>query len=227
MLKGVVFDLDGTLVDSLSHSFSAFNHGFTQHGGKFHQPEEIMAYFGPGEGDIFTRVLGTEKAAAAYDSYRKFFDEKIGEMPLHKGVEELLTTLEANRIPFSIFTGRGWDTTELILKHHRILDRFITVVSSDHVNLSKPSPEGLHLALSRMKMQPKEVLFVGDSSQDIRAAHLAKSIGVAALWDSRASREELALQKPHYWAGVPMEIWEIFSADPTNPSRRSPKQSTS
>ena len=48
-LRGIVFDLDGTLVDSLSTTFDAFNHALVAHGQRVHSPAEIMAYFGVGE----------------------------------------------------------------------------------------------------------------------------------------------------------------------------------
>jgi len=210
MLKGVIFDMDGTLIDTLSHSFEAFNHGFTQYGAKRHTPQEILAYFGPSEGDIFSRVVGVENGKKAYQAFRQYMDEHVTEMPIHSGIEELLAVLEENKIPFSIFTGRSWDTTEIILRHHGLLERFVTIVTSSHVGLSKPSPEGLYLALSRMKLEPSEVLFVGDSPSDLQVAHAAGSTGVAALWDVMAKREDLAPHRPHHWAETPMAVWEIF-----------------
>lgn len=210
-LKGIVFDLDGTLVDSLSHTLDAFNHAITSQGGRGHSPEEIMRFFGTGEPEIFAKLVGPDRAAQAYEAFRVYIDENIARMPLHAGVSELLETLKSSGIPISIFTGRGWDTTELILKHHRILDRFVTVVADDHVGHPKPSPEGLHLALSRMRFSPSDVLFVGDSPMDIQAAHAAGSQGVAALWDLLASREQLSRCSPHHWAENPATVWEIFS----------------
>jgi phosphoglycolate phosphatase-like HAD superfamily hydrolase len=62
-----------------------------------------------------------------------------------------------------------------------------------------------------MKLEPHEVLFVGDSPSDLLAAHAAGSNGVAALWDLMAKREELAPHKPHHWAETPHRVWEIFS----------------
>lgn len=209
-IKGIVFDLDGTLVDSLSTTFDAFNHGISQHGGRLHTPHEIMAHFGTGETQIFAKLVGREKADQAYETFRAYVDQNIHRVPLHPGAGELLERLKSQGVPISIFTGRSWDTTELILTHHGLLDRFVTVVADDHVGHSKPSPEGLHLALSRMKLEPGQVLFVGDSAMDIRAAHSAGSNGVAALWDLLADREQLELHTPHHWAEKPAQVWEIF-----------------
>ena len=209
-MRGIVFDLDGTLVDSLSVTIAAFNAGFVSQGGKRHTPQEVLSYFGQGEGDIFSRVVGPERSAAAYEVCRQYLDDHIDDVPLHLGVPELLNEVDLLQIPVSIFTGRSWQTTEMILKHHGILDRFLTVVASDHVGSSKPSPEGLLLALKRMKLEPAEVLMVGDSPLDIRAAHRAGAQGVAALWDLQADRKRLEIERPHHWSEKPGRVIEIF-----------------
>ena len=212
-LKGIVFDLDGTLVDSLGATFEAFNHSIEHFGGRRLTGEQIMSYFGPGEGGIFARILGQDKAAAAYTRARDYFDQNIHQVPLHDGVGDLLERLKSAGVPISIFTGRGWETTEIILKAHRLLDRFITVVANDHVVEHKPSAEGLRLALSRMGLEPASALMVGDSRADIIAAKSAGSPGVAAAWDLMVDREKLESQAPDFWAEKPSKIWEIWAAN--------------
>ena len=219
IMRGIIFDLDGTLVDSLSVTFRAFNHGITQLGGREHTPQELMKYFGPGEGEIFAQILGADKARDAYQACMAYTDAHLGDVPLHSGIKELLDRLRSERVPVSIVTGRSWDTTELILKHHGLLSRFVTVVANDHVASPKPAPEGILLALSRMGFEPHEVFYVGDSPVDMVAARLAKSSGVAALWDLLAKRESLEAAKPHHWAKAPGEVWEIWERQSTSKPR--------
>lgn len=209
-ISGIVFDLDGTLVDSLSATFDAFNHGIELHGGHRHTPQELMKYFGTGEGQIFAKILGPEKADSAYEASRRYLDDNLHRVPLHEEVPQLLAELKSRAVPISICTGRSWNTTELILKHHGILDRFITVVANDHVGNPKPSSEGLLLALSRMKILPENAFFVGDSWVDIRAARSGGSHGVAAIWDLLVHKEELERHQPHYWAKTPLEILKFL-----------------
>lgn len=208
-IKGIVFDLDGTLVDSLATTFDAFNHGILKCGGRRHTPDEIMEYFGPGEAEIFAQIVGRDRAEEAYAACRAYLDENIHLVPLHDGVGELLAALKARRIPLSIVTGRSWNTTEVILKHHGILNDFVTVIANDHVERPKPAPLGIQLALSRMKMQPSEIVYVGDSHVDVMAARAAGSRAVAALWDRVASRERLAVHEPHHWATHPSQLLEL------------------
>lgn len=212
MLKGIIFDLDGTLVDSLSVTFDAFNHGITHMGGRSHSPQEIMQYFGPGEDQIFAKIVGAEKAAAAYEACRKYLDSRLSDVPLHAGVGELLEKIKSADIPIAIVTGRSWDTTEMILKHHRLMDRFVTVIANDHVGSPKPSPEGLHLALSRMRLEPAQTFYVGDSAVDMLASRSAGARGIAALWDLLAKRDLLAPYSPHHWADHPLDILEFWKS---------------
>lgn len=215
MFKGIVFDLDGTLVDSLSVTFEAFNHGFTLFGSPKLSPAEIMNQFGPGEAEIFGRIVGVENAEAAYKASKEHLNANLSRTPLHSGIGELLEKLKSAGIPISIFTGRSWPTTELILNYHQLLDRFVTVIANDHVGSPKPSPEGLFLASKRMHIEPKHLLFVGDSPSDMIASQSAGSSGVAALWDLQADREILAPWKPHFWAKEPMEVFALLEQRPT------------
>ncbi|NDD90599.1 HAD family hydrolase [bacterium] len=209
-VKGVVFDLDGTLVDSLQTTFEAFNHGIRLCGGREHSPEEIMAHFGPGEGEIFAKIVGRDLAVKAYTDCRKYLDDHLADVPLHDGVLETLNELRVRKIPLSIVTGRSWNTTEVILKHHGLLDRFVTVIANDHVPLPKPSPLGIQLALKRMAVRPEEILYVGDSPVDIQASKSAGSGSVAALWDRMASKEVLSQHEPHHWAHHPGELLDLL-----------------
>lgn len=208
-VRGIVFDLDGTLADSLSMTFDAFNHAFVALGGRQMTPHEIMAHFGPGEIEIFARILGRDKADKAFEISTKYTDEHMGRVPLFAGVPELLEKLSRARIPVSIFTGRSWDTAEMILRHHSLLNRFVTVVCHDHVSQSKPSPEGLQLCLKRMSLNPSEVLMVGDHPTDMLAARSAGARGVAALWDQLANRKNLEPHQPAHFAENPLDVWNF------------------
>jgi phosphoglycolate phosphatase-like HAD superfamily hydrolase len=214
-VKGILFDLDGTLVDSLAVTFDAFNAGFTQEGARKHSPQEIMSYFGPGEGEIFARIVGKDRAEAASMAFQRHLDENMGLVPLHQGVPAVLEWARVSGIPLSIVTGRGWETTETILRHHGLLDRFVAVICHEHVSMSKPSPEGLRLALSKMGLEAPETIYVGDSWVDMRAARSAGCQAVAALWDLMADRDALAGQSPDHWAEAPgaiPRIWDSIAA---------------
>ncbi len=202
----VVFDLDGTLVDSLSSTFAAFNHGIVAVGGAPLEPKELVAFFGPGETRIFEKLVGADRAEEAFIASRDFMDRNLANVPLHEGVAELLDTLENLGLALAIFTGRGSETTDLILGHHGLLDRFGAVVTSDHVIHSKPSPEGLHMALGKLGVEAARALFVGDSPLDLVAARRAGAIAVAATWDLAVDRAALEAAGPDHWVHAPKDV---------------------
>jgi HAD superfamily hydrolase (TIGR01549 family) len=207
--RAVVFDLDGTLVDSLPTTFEAFNQGILACGGRAHTPQEIMKYFGPSESVIFGKILGEDRAAEAYAHARAYLDQNMGSVTMFEGVLELLRELRQKQVPMAIVTGRGWDSTQMILEHHGLEQFFETVIANDHVPEPKPAPHGIQLALSRLKLAASEIIYVGDSTVDIIAARAAGSYGVAALWDSRAQREKLIQVDPHYLAEHPSELIQL------------------
>ncbi|MBC7691336.1 MAG: HAD family hydrolase [Methylotenera sp.] len=214
MLKGIVFDLDGTLADSLSVTFDGFNHVFMAYGAPELTPHQIMAYFGTGEREIIAQVIGeevdAEVAHEAYVKFCKFTDDSLEKIPFHKGAEELLELLKSNGVPVAIVTGRSWATTQAILNHHRVMDRFVKVIAHDHVTKPKPAPDGILLALDAMKLRGEEIMYVGDSHMDILAAKAAGAQSVAALWDFMANREELEKYGPHHYAKTPHQVWEAY-----------------
>lgn len=210
-IKGLVFDLDGTLIDSLAVTIDAFNHGIMHFGHTKKSSQEILAYFGPGEGEIFSKILGPENSPTAYAVARAHMDAYVGKIPLHEGVKELLEGVKSLGLPYSIFTGRGQETTEMILNHHGIREEFVTVVTSDHVDQPKPSPEGLYKCLKKMKMKPEDVFFIGDSPVDMQAARSSGAIGVAALWDLMSVRSSMEAWTPAHYAEKPKTIWEILN----------------
>jgi len=210
-LKSILFDLDGTLVNSLSLTFEAFNQGLTAFGGKHHTPKELMAYFGVGELNIFEKIVGEKHAPAANDIFREFTQTNMGRVPLHPGVREMLGTLREQGIPFGLVTGRGIETTELILAHHQMRDWFGTIVCYEHVSSSKPSPEGILLGMKQTSFSPTETAYVGDMIVDVLAARRAGIRSVAALWDEFCDHSGVLSHSPDHQLRAPADIFPLFT----------------
>ncbi len=212
MFKGIVFDLDGTLIDSHAITIQAFNHGIVSTGGSAMTATDIMSHYGCGEDQVLEKIVGPEKTQKAYQAYQRYFKDHLHQIQLYLGISELFKLLKTHHIPISIFTARNQITTEALLKQQGLLETFLTVITADQVTHPKPSPEGLCLALSKMQLQPSEVLFVGDSPVDMIASESAKTCGIAALWDSLSNRTELAKYHPWRFASHPSEIWTFLEA---------------
>lgn len=214
-----LFDLDGTLVDSLDFTFQAFNHGIVSQGGSMKSPEEIMRHFGPWEKSIFSALVGEAKADSACEAYEKFVKQNIHLIPTFPEIESVIQFLNRNEVITGIVTGRSAKTTHMILEHHfeknsGWVETMRTVVCNDHVAKPKPAPDGIHLALDYLKQHletpsdffPPPVIYFGDSVVDVEAAKAAGAVAVSCLWDSRANREKLKNKSPHHFISHPREI---------------------
>lgn len=208
---GIIFDCDGTLMDSLGRAMESFNHALDRVGAWPRTPEQIKAHFGSSADRIFSRLLGDESLGArAFAFYLEHQTELAESTKVHQGVLELLDVLTENKVPIAIVTGRHHEDLEIVLKPHALSGRFLTMVADSHLTQSKPNPEGILLACRRMGVAPKNALYVGDSIVDIQAAHAAGGTAVAALWDNLVKPEDMRAQNPKYLAEKPWDVWKHY-----------------
>ena len=212
MIKGIVFDFDGTLANSLISGLDGFNYAYEKMGLPIPKDTEIKKYFGAGADRIFHRLLGDwQKALEAFEHYKAYRKVNQFHSAWHVGVEELLEKIALHRVPVAIVTGRHSEDLDLVSQHLGLAERFVKVVCDNHVTSSKPSPEGILLAVGALKLLPTEVIYVGDSSSDMEAARAAGALAVAALWDQSANRANFETM-PDHWANTPDELWQVFLA---------------
>ncbi|MBI3558541.1 MAG: HAD-IA family hydrolase [Deltaproteobacteria bacterium] len=212
MIKLVIWDLDGTLINSLPSTFAAMNDGIEARVGRRLSADELLANFGSTEDQVLARIVGTQHAQECYQKYVKSTEQRIREILPHQGILEVLDTLKAGNQQLSIFTGRARRTTDTILKNLSLEKYFSQVVAGDEVDRDKPHPEGVYKICKAAGISPSETLFVGDSHYDIASGRTAGSKTAAATWDVQAqrSREKLAAAMPSYFIAHPDELHELL-----------------
>lgn len=208
---GIIFDCDGTLVDSMAQALESFNFALAMVGEKPRPPEAIKKYFGAGADRILIRILGDEeKGLTAFQHYIDHQSELADQTELHAGVRALLDRLTKEGVPMAVVTGRHARDLEVLLKPHHLSDYFVTLVADNHAPNSKPAPDGVLLAAERMGLPPAHTFYVGDAIYDMQAAHAAGSVAVAALWDRLAKLDELTAEQPVLVAHSPDDVWIHF-----------------
>lgn len=208
---GVIFDCDGTLIDSLDDAVISFNYALKKVGSEPKTLNEIKKYFGAGADRMLIQLLSDEKKGLqAFEYYIEHQTERSVMCPLHPGVRELLTTLKNKNIPMALVTGRHSRDLEVVLKPHSLESYFVTMITDDQVSLSKPAPDGILLAAERMGLSAQNTLYVGDSGFDMGAAHNARAKAVLAAWDKAVNLNEMLALKPHYIAKTPQDVWTGF-----------------
>jgi AHBA synthesis associated protein len=189
-LAGVVFDLDGVLVDSIHVMRRAFQRAYEEVVGGGEAPfGTYCRYLGWYFPDIMRAMgLPLEMEAPFVRESVRLMDE-VGAFD---GVSDILAGLRATGLRLSIATGKhGWRARKL-LDRLDLAAHLDAVVGGDDVARPKPAPDSVLLALSRMGVPARRAVMVGDAVADLRSGRAAGTRTAAALWGQGADEELLA-----------------------------------
>lgn len=178
MIRAVLFDLDGTLIDSTDAIVESYFHAYDTLGAPRPPRERIIETIGIPLERQFESLGGVEvlPAVAAYrERYRVLGPEKTTLLP---GVEESLDRLARHGQRIGFATSKRRYAAEYLLEHLGVLDRFEARVGPEDVAQPKPHPDVLYAALERLQLEPHEAVFVGDMEFDVLAGRAA---GVTTL----------------------------------------------
>lgn len=200
-----VFDLDGTLIDSLPVTFDAFRDATAPFLGRRLSDAEIYAHFGPADHLIVADLVGPAHAEAAIAGLMAVYRRRLREMPLFPGIPEALAALRAAGLRLALCTGRGGPSTRLILDALGLAPLFETVVAGEEVAHPKPAPDGIRETARRLGVPPERCVYVGDSIKDVEAGRAAGAFTIAALWAATEGEGPLA-GHPHAVARRPDEL---------------------
>ncbi|MER9226332.1 phosphoglycolate phosphatase [Mesorhizobium sp. M0664] len=179
--KVILFDLDGTLVDSAPDITAAVNELLAGHDLPPLRLDQVKAMIGGGIRKLVERAFaasGTPLLGSALDEanrvmapiYRRHLTGRTRLMP---GVREVLTHLHLSGIAMAVVTNKPQLAAREILLHFRLTEYLGAIVGGDAVTSLKPAPDALLLALDLLQVEPRDTLMVGDSSADVAAARAA------------------------------------------------------
>jgi HAD superfamily hydrolase (TIGR01509 family) len=211
-LSAILFDLDGTLVDSYALYLEAYRRALEPRLGRRPVLEDFVRHRPSSELHFLRQWVGGAAEECHREMQRHYRDLHGTHCEgLYEGVREMLTALRAGGVRLGIVTGKGrvtWEDT-----HEQLdLGDFEVVVTEDDVERPKPHPAGLQLALETMGISPAEAIYVGDSVTDMEAGRAAGMRIGAALWPKTAPgeaerfRAELAPLSPEWHFARPAAI---------------------
>lgn len=194
-LKCVIFDIDGTLTSTNELIFAAFNFITKKYFNKSMTDKEIIAMFGPTEDTILEQWF-PEKHEEIKKEYFNFYLENHRMAALYDGILELLKTLRDSNFTLAIFTGKGRSTSLITLQELQVLNYFEFIVTGSDVVNHKPHHEGIEKILSYFSLERDEIIFIGDSTADIKAAQASNIAIASVIWDSY-EKEAVKKLNPH------------------------------
>jgi HAD superfamily hydrolase (TIGR01549 family) len=184
-LDAVLFDLDGTLTDSVELVLGCYVQTIETRGRHRCTRSAVLEAFSLGSTpEVLTALLGRPVTDVDLAAFNDAVAEAIRGLAPYRGIDRALARL-ATRVPLAVVTGATRHIAELMLEQIRLRRYFRVVVGGDEVAEPKPSPEGILLACDRLGVAPGSTVYIGDSAIDIRAAHAAGAGAVAAAWCRR------------------------------------------
>ncbi|QDR80638.1 pyrophosphatase PpaX [Sporomusa termitida] len=207
-IKGILFDLDGTLIDTSNLIVRSFQHTFAQHYGQPLTPPEIYAFFGKPLKDAM-EYYGPDKVEALITTYREFNLAHHDQLTTgFAGIAEAIHKLYNAGLLMAIVTSKTKATAIRGLRLFDMAKYFSVVIGHEECRRHKPDPEPVQLALAHIKQAPAECLMVGDSPFDLASARAAGVKTAAVRW-TRLDWQDLLAEKPDYVLNTMEDLLDI------------------
>jgi 2-phosphoglycolate phosphatase len=195
-IRGAIFDLDGTLIDSYQAIYLGFHHAYTQMGLTPMSYEQVKRVVGLGLDHTFRELLGEERVRQAIFLFRQKYEEVFRENTrLLPDAREVLETLHGRGVRLAVATNKLGRFSREIFEHFGMEELFTVIVGDGDVPQNKPDPKMLQLAMEKMGVEKERTIFVGDSVIDIQTGKNA-GVRVFAVPTGNTDRRDLENARP-------------------------------
>jgi N-acetyl-D-muramate 6-phosphate phosphatase len=214
----ILFDLDGTLIDSAQDIINAINDLCKELGKPIVNPQLLKDNTSFGLDKLLPIGLGIDintidpKSLEGLKARFRYFYKrsKFTNSTLFPGVIELIDHLHNNHFKVGIVTNKSLELSTMISERVNLLNRIECLVAADMVINPKPSPEPVFLALEKLQDRAEDSLFIGDAEQDIIAGNAAGVKTVAALYGYIGDPILAKSWPANYFVDDPKEIWPLI-----------------
>lgn len=210
----VLFDFDGTLMDTNEIIIESWQHTFRTLTGKEGDVEQILESFGEILRDTVQRFFpgcDVEKTVEIYRSYQVSFYKKL--IRMFPGMPELVDELKRKGYKLAVVTSRLRPTTEEGLEKYGLEHTFDYVVTADDTDKHKPDPEPALIALRKLNSRPEEAIMVGDTMYDMGCGKNAGVSTVMVNWAMAAgAQKKMSSFQPDFTIDRPEELWDVIAA---------------
>lgn len=212
--KGVIFDLDGTLVNSIDDIADSMNSVLRTHGYPTHTIDEYKGFVGRGMTNLVTMALPEDaRTEARIVPFRDALLAEYGANYLNKtrpydGIIDLIAALTRLKIERAVFSNKVDHLTKKIMAELFSGCKFAVIFGASPELPEKPDPKGVLAISDRLQIAPDDLLYVGDSDVDMQTALNAGMHPAGALWGFR-TKQELISNGAEYLLDHPMDLVKI------------------
>ena len=202
-VDAVVFDMDGTLLDSSRTVPAAYAAAIFELCGRECSEQEIIdAYSAGPAAALIARFTGRVSTEDDVDCWHRHLEARVQLTTIYDGVFDALVELRAIGLALAVFTGATRRAALSQLDHAGLAHLFDVVVASDEIERVKPAADGLLLVASRLGVPSHRLAYVGDAPNDLRCARAANAVAVAAAWGHLFEPDD----EPHVVATSPRDV---------------------
>ncbi len=203
MKKLVIFDLDGTLLNTIADLATATNQALAHFGYPTHEVPPYNYFVGNGINKLFERALpekerNEENILKIRSRFVPYYDQHNADLSTpYPGIPELLTALQEKGIAIAVASNKYQAATEKLIKHYFPTIRFTAVLGQREGIPVKPDPTIIQEILSLSRIKKEDTLYVGDSNVDMQTAHNAQIEVAGVAWGFRPVSELEAFHPDH------------------------------
>lgn len=214
MNKAVIFDLDGTLLDTLDDIADSMNGMLNEFGYKPIDRERVRAIIGSGAkkliADALPEKVSDEKLVKILETYNRIYNASGSpKTKLFSGIKEVVTELKKRGYKLAVLSNKPQHSTD------KVAEKYLSGLGFDFIGgqsekiKCKPDPSGALYVLNKLGVKPENAYLVGDGETDVLVAINAGLTGICALWGNR-TKEQLLAAGGKIFAETPANILQII-----------------
>ena len=212
--KGVIFDLDGTLIHSVADICAFSNQMLKKFGYPTHSLDKYIDWIGDGARKLIERACPKDIDSATFEQlfaeYLHIYEhDEHTESYLYEGISELLDRLNETKVPMAILTNKPHMVMLKTIESYFQKWEFVTVQGQQDGKPKKPDPAGALEIAKLMQLDPADMVFIGDSAVDVNTGNAAGMTSICIM-DGYETRENIIAAQPNIMLEKHNELLNII-----------------
>lgn len=209
MLEALIFDVDGTLIDTELAMLNSLQRTLLEEKNKIVSHDEIRFILGiPGKDAL--RKMNLEPVDALYQIWSDAVLDFFHDVTVFDGIQEALVSLKKQEIKLGIVTSKTKVSMRAEFKQFHLTKFFTNIIDADDTEKHKPDPQPLEQSLKNLKVKAERAIYIGDSIYDMQSAHAAGMKFALALWGAKTS---VNFEKADFILKEPSELLLLLTDD--------------